>query len=138
MHISPIIINVAVPLLKHSPRLGQDASSHTEASLCCLSLFFMCLIFGEVGIFTRIQSGFAGNSVVGITLIGIRRTLSAPRSFSPSIKMFRRFFSDITISCSLTNRIVPCSLIQPAICCSKFHLPHVLIHQPLRHGPQFV
>ncbi len=29
VHLSPMIMKVAVPLLQHSPRLGQDASSHT-------------------------------------------------------------------------------------------------------------
>ncbi len=31
---SPRIMNVAVPLPKHSPILGQDASSHTVCSFC--------------------------------------------------------------------------------------------------------
>tara|TARA_E500000178_G_C16958279_1_gene724758 strand:- start:1216 stop:1404 length:189 start_codon:yes stop_codon:yes gene_type:complete len=52
----------------------------------------MCLILGEVGIFTLIQSGLVGSSVVGITLTGIRLTFSAPRSFIPSTSIFLRAF----------------------------------------------
>ena len=34
VHLSPMIMNVAVPLPKHSPMFGHEASSHTECSLC--------------------------------------------------------------------------------------------------------
>ena len=37
---------------------------------------------------TRIQSGFFGVSTVGMILIGIRATLSWPRSFSPTSGRF--------------------------------------------------
>ncbi len=33
VHLSPMIINVAVPLPKHSPMLGQEASSQTVTNL---------------------------------------------------------------------------------------------------------
>ncbi len=33
VHLSPMIMKVAVPLPKHSPMLGQLASSHTVTSL---------------------------------------------------------------------------------------------------------
>ena len=89
VQISPMIMKVAVPLLKHSPRFGQDASSHTEAKRCSLSFCLMWLILGEAGILTRIQSGLAGNSTVGMTFTGMRFTFSAPLSFSPSTNTFR-------------------------------------------------
>ena len=41
VQISPIIIKVAVPLLKHSCRLGQAASSQTVAILCLRRIFLM-------------------------------------------------------------------------------------------------
>ncbi|KDB94039.1 phosphoglycolate phosphatase, partial [Bordetella bronchiseptica D989] len=34
VHLSPMIMKVAVPLPKHSPMFGQDASSHTVCRLC--------------------------------------------------------------------------------------------------------
>ena len=34
VHLSPMIMKVAVPLPKHSPMLGQEASSHTVCSRC--------------------------------------------------------------------------------------------------------
>jgi hypothetical protein len=34
VHLSPMIMNVAVPLPKHSPMFGQVASSHTVWRLC--------------------------------------------------------------------------------------------------------
>ena len=83
VQISPMIIKVAVPPLKHSPKLGQEASSQTELSLCFLRV---ARIFSTFSLFpreTRIQSGLRGISTVGITLMGMRATLSAPRSFSP-------------------------------------------------------
>ena len=41
VHLSPMIMNVAVPLPKHSPMFGHDASSHTVCSLCSRRI---CLI----------------------------------------------------------------------------------------------
>src|SRR5690606_6367185 len=90
-----MIMKVAVPLLKHSPRLGQEASSHTDASLCLRSFSLIVLIFGEAGIFTRIQSGFLSRSTVGMTLTGMRATFSAPLNFSPSINTLRLGCSDM-------------------------------------------
>ena len=37
VHLSPMIMKVAVPLPKHSPMLGQLASSHTVTSLLARS-----------------------------------------------------------------------------------------------------
>ena len=90
-----MIIKVAVPLLKHSPRLGQAASSQTEASLCLRSLSLIDLICLPAGILTRIQSGFFGSSVVGMTFTGMRATLSAPRSFSPCTTFLAFAFSSL-------------------------------------------
>ena len=90
VQISPMIINVAVPPLKHSPRFGHCASSQTEASLCFRRVCLIRVTSGLIGILTRIQSGFFRNSVVGIILTGIRDTLSAPRNFSPCTTFFGR------------------------------------------------
>ena len=88
VQISPMIIKVAVPWLKHSPKLGQLASSQTDASLCSLSLDLMRLISGELTTLIRNQSGLRGILSVGITLIGMRATLSAPRSLTPASALY--------------------------------------------------
>ena len=41
VHLSPMIMKVAVPLPKHSPMFGHEASSHTVCSLCSRRI---CLI----------------------------------------------------------------------------------------------
>ena len=41
VHLSPMIMKVAVPLPKHSPMFGQEASSQTVCSLCSRRI---CLI----------------------------------------------------------------------------------------------
>src|SRR5690606_33090486 len=76
VHLSPIIMKVAVPLPKHSPILGQDASSQTVNRLCSRRIFLMSLK-RELGAaaFTRIHSGFFRRST-GIILMGIRDVLS--------------------------------------------------------------
>ena len=83
-----MIIKVAVPWLKHSPKLGQLASSQTDASLCSLSLDLIRLTSGELTILMRNQSGLRGIFSVGITLIGILATLSAPRSLTPASALY--------------------------------------------------
>ena len=88
VQISPMIINVAVPCEKHSGKLGQLASSQTDASFLRLRISLIRVISGLVRIRTRIQSGFRSKAVVGMTLTGIRRTLSAPLSFSPGTMRF--------------------------------------------------
>ena len=55
---SPMIMNVAVPLLKHSPMFGHDASSQTVCSLCSRRIFLISLKRGDDAARTRIQSGF--------------------------------------------------------------------------------
>ncbi len=79
-----MIMKVAVPPEKHSPRFGQDASSQTLCSLCLRSSCLMRSTSGETGMRTRIQSGFFGSSSVGMIFTGIRATFSAPRSFTPT------------------------------------------------------
>ena len=113
-------MNVAVPCEKHSGRLGQLASSQTDASFLSLRISLIRVISGFARIRTRIQSGFRGMAVVGITLTGIRRTLSAPLSFSPGTMRFlstiralsfwdrhhtRLAGSGISVSCSMTSAI---------------------------------
>ena len=63
VQMSPMIMKVAVPPEKHSPRFGQDASSHTLCSLCLRSSALMRSTSGETGMRTRIQSGFFGSSI---------------------------------------------------------------------------
>ncbi len=41
VHLSPMIMNVAVPLPKHSPMFGQLASSHTVCSRCSRRIFLI-------------------------------------------------------------------------------------------------
>src|SRR5471030_1840225 len=84
VQMSPMIMKVAVPPEKHSPRFGQDASSQTLCSLCLRSKALMRSTSGETGIRTRIQSGLRGNSSVGIIFTGIRATFSAPRNLTPT------------------------------------------------------
>src|SRR5690242_351677 len=81
VHLSPIIIKVAVPWLKHSERLGQAASSQAVTSVVSRRIFFKLATAGVVGIRIRIQSGLREGSIVGSILIGIRANFSAPRCF---------------------------------------------------------
>ena len=75
-----MIMNVAVPCEKHSPRFGQDASSHTLCSPCSRSSRFTRATAGPDGARTRIQGGFRGRGPsVGITFTGMREVLSFPR-----------------------------------------------------------
>jgi len=54
---SPRIMKVAVPLLKHSWMLGQEASSHTVTSAFARSFAFNCCTALPCGSRTRIQEG---------------------------------------------------------------------------------
>ena len=83
VQISPIIMNVAVPLPKHCGKLGQAASSQTVCSFCCLNKSLMIWTSSGRLILVRIHSGFFGIVSVGTTLIGIRAIFLAPRSFFP-------------------------------------------------------
>ena len=79
---SPRIMNVAVPLPKHSPIFGHEASSHTVCSRCSRSTRFMSRNRGACDNRTRIQSGFAS---IDAGLISITRrpgrgaVLASPR-----------------------------------------------------------
>ncbi|MCY1491555.1 hypothetical protein D9M68_253430 [compost metagenome] len=84
VQMSPMIMKVAVPPEKHSPRFGQDASSQTLCSLCLRSSCLMRSTSGDTGMRTRIQSGFFGSSSVGMIFTGMRATFSAPRNFTPT------------------------------------------------------
>jgi hypothetical protein len=59
VQMSPRIMKVAVPLPKHSPMLGQVASSHTVCSWCSRRICFTSLKREALEpALTRIQSGF--------------------------------------------------------------------------------
>src|SRR5579883_1578349 len=79
VHLSPIIMKVAVPWVKHSGRLGQEASSQTVTRLFSLSNLLRSLTAGEAGILTLIQSGLRKGEEVGSILTGMRDSFSAPR-----------------------------------------------------------
>ena len=72
-----MIMNVAVPLPKHSPILGQLASSQTVTNSFSRKIFLISekreLLEAA---FTRIQSGFFSTSVKGMILIGMRAVFS--------------------------------------------------------------
>src|SRR5471032_1828145 len=97
VQMSPMIMKVAVPPEKHSPRFGQEASSQTLCSLCLRSSCLTRSTSGETGIRTRIQSGFFGRSTVGMIFTGMRATFSAPRSFTPA-STFGRAARSVTLS----------------------------------------
>ena len=88
VHISPMIIKVAVPREKHSGKLGQLASSQTDAKDLFLRIPFVLSISGFDRTLTLNQCGFGGKISVGITFTGIRLTFSAPLNFSPTINLF--------------------------------------------------
>src|SRR5665648_371431 len=87
VHLSPMIIKVAVPLLKHSGRLGHAASSHTVCSLFSRNISLILPMVLELGILIRIQSGFLKvfSAVLASILMGMRASLSAPRSLEGSL-----------------------------------------------------
>ena len=84
VHLSPMIMKVAVPLPKHSPMLGQEASSHTVTSLLArkMSLISPKREFGELAL-TRIHSGFFRVSPLCTTFTGMRETLSNDFCLAP-------------------------------------------------------
>src|SRR5712671_423277 len=87
VQMSPRIMKVAVPLPKHSPMLGQDASSHTVCSFCSRRMRLMSWKReSELGARTRIQAGLASASR-GTILMGMRAVFSAPFSFTPGSRM---------------------------------------------------
>ena len=97
-----MIMKVAVPPEKHSPRFGQDAQT-----LCSLKLAQQLLDAVDPGKpgRTRIQSGFFGSSSVGMIFTGIRATFSAPRSFTPTSTLPPAFrTSSTTVLMSVRSR----------------------------------
>ena len=82
VHLSPMIIKVAVPLPKHSPIFGQLASSQTVTSWFSRKIFLISVNRELLdAALTRIQSGFLRISARGTILIGIRAVLSADFCF---------------------------------------------------------
>ncbi len=78
-----MIMNVAVPLLKHSPMFGHDASSHTVCSRCSRRMPLISLNRGDDAARTRIQSGFLSRGAA-TTLIGIRAVFDPPLCLTPA------------------------------------------------------
>jgi len=72
---------------------SQETSSQTEANLRLRRRFLILVTSLPTGILARIQLGFLGITSVGITLTGIRETLSAPRNFSPATTFAGFFFA---------------------------------------------
>jgi hypothetical protein len=77
-----MIKQVAVPWVKHSPRFGHEASSHTVYRRCRRSRGSLSrCTSGLVGAFTRIQAGLRGKRPsTGAIFTGIRAVFSAPFS----------------------------------------------------------
>src|SRR5207248_10658038 len=69
-------MNVAVPLLKHSPMVGREASSHTVCRRCSRRIFLISEKRGDDGARTRIQSGFFKRSAA-TTLIAYLANMGA-------------------------------------------------------------
>src|SRR5207253_5680831 len=106
--ISPMIMKVAVPPEKHSPRFGQEASSQTLCSLCLRSNALIRATSGDVDSGTRIQSGLRGTSSVGRIFTGMRATLSAPRSFTPGCSGWGRLSLIWICVISLLQKVALC------------------------------
>src|SRR3990167_5406384 len=85
VHLSPIIIKVAVPWEKHSGKLGQAASSQTVTSLFLRNNCLRLLIAGDAGIRTRIQSGLRRGTSVTSILMGMRDNFSILRCLRTSL-----------------------------------------------------
>src|SRR5258706_14927294 len=82
---SPRIIDVAVPLPKHSPIFGQEASSQTVCRFCSRRIRLISWKRESgAGARTRIQAGFWSFSL-GKNLS--RSVLSAPFSLTPASRM---------------------------------------------------
>ena len=75
---SPRIMKLAVPLLKHSPMLGQEASSHTVCNWLSRSRRFTSLKPAPMPGLARIHCGLRKRSTRGMILIGLREVLAAP------------------------------------------------------------
>ena len=81
VHLSPMIMNVAVPLPKHSPMFGHEASSHTECSLCSRNL--LDLVEARIRRRRLDPNPFRFFSTsAGATLIGMREVLACAFCFA--------------------------------------------------------
>ena len=78
-----MIMNVAVPLPKHSPMFGHDASSHTVCRLCSRRIALISRKRGDDAARTRIHGGLRSVSAA-TTLIGMRAVLPAPFCLTPA------------------------------------------------------
>ena len=75
-----MIMKVAVPRAKHSPKFGQDASSQTVCRSRSRNSRFNASTLGEVGAFALIQRGLgAGLDSAGAMFTVRRAVLSLPR-----------------------------------------------------------
>src|SRR5512134_709178 len=84
VQMSPMIMKVAVPPAKHSPRFGQDASSHTVCRRFSRSTPLSRPTAGLAGERARIHGGLRSARVVVSILIGMRAVFAAPRCFISS------------------------------------------------------
>ena len=84
VQMSPMIMNVAVPLPKHSDRFGQLASSQTVCRPLARSAALTLATSADSPSLARIQFGLRSGLTVGSTLIGMRAIFSAARSFTPT------------------------------------------------------
>src|SRR5579863_910337 len=78
-----MIMNVAVPLPKHSPMLGQEASSQTVCRWLSRRIFFRRATSGVAQDCTRIQEGLRSGVTVGSIFTGMRAIFSWALSFLP-------------------------------------------------------
>lgn len=62
VHTEPISMMVAVPLLQHSPMLGQWDSAHTVLSRCSATFFFTASKRSPPGIWARSHLGLRPSS----------------------------------------------------------------------------
>src|SRR3989338_6835973 len=106
VHLSPMIMKVAVPLLKHSFKFGQEASSHTVCNLFSRNIFFKSSTFEEEETRMRIQSGLRRGGAEDVAIrTGIFASFSAPRSFPASILFMHRFSENFR---NKRNNVVDC------------------------------
>src|SRR5436190_4865711 len=87
VQMSPRIMNVAVPLPKHSPMFGHEASSHTVCRLCRRSTSLISWK-RELGLaaLTRIHAGL-GSGALGTMSGAMRIVLRAPFSLTPGSRI---------------------------------------------------
>src|SRR5262245_46714471 len=85
VQMSPRIMKVAVPLPKHSPMFGQDASSHTVCSFCSRRMRLISVKRESApAARTRIHGGLGSVCACGT----MRIVFFAPFSFTPASRIF--------------------------------------------------